>query len=326
MPHLELAVAVPSFIGSLTSCLATTIFGVLYFIYPPERHFRQALVVNLLLADWINSLNNTISGGIALSERHREDYFTAGAACTTNGWIGQFSVQAIDFNILIISITVLITVRKNRFQFQPSWLKTLSVCAIPWLFPLITSNIALGLHGYGPVSGNWCWIKKDRQDLRWGLTHGWRVAIFIVTVSIYTYVYIYLARHYRGVSSVGSQASERELHSSSEQELSRMGNSKEDDKKTLIQTTCAPASPNHNTTGRIKKTPDLRKMLLLNGYPLLYILLWLPGMANRVHEAATGWSPEWLVAMQSCTQFVGLGNAITYALNEQFRGRIRDRS
>lgn len=50
MTQLELAVAIPSFIGSLTSCLATTIFAVLYYLFPPERHFRQALVVNLLLA------------------------------------------------------------------------------------------------------------------------------------------------------------------------------------------------------------------------------------------------------------------------------------
>lgn len=57
-----------------------------------------------------------------------------------NGWIGQFSVQAIDFNILIISISVLITVRKNSFEFQPTWAKTLAVCAIPWILPLITSK------------------------------------------------------------------------------------------------------------------------------------------------------------------------------------------
>lgn len=47
-------------------------------------------------------------------------------------------------------------------------------------------------------------------------------------------------------------------------------------------------------------------MLLLNGYPLLYILLWLPGMGNRIHEAATGWSPGWLIAWQGASQ-VGWG-------------------
>lgn len=191
-----------------------------------------------------------------------------------NGWVGQFSVQAIDFNILIISITVLITVRKNRLEFEPTWKKTLAVCAVPWIFPLITSkqdcrnhlayglnvrtgNIALILHGYGPVSGNWCWIKKNRQDLRWALTHGWRVAIFIATVSIYTYVYIYLARSYRKASSVSSHSSNRRLASTSEQELCRMDTGTED-QKNATSTKCTPTPTGHNPNERAKRTPELR--------------------------------------------------------------------
>lgn len=50
MPALSLVVAVPTFICSLLSLMASCVFALFYILYPPERHFRQALVVNLLLA------------------------------------------------------------------------------------------------------------------------------------------------------------------------------------------------------------------------------------------------------------------------------------
>ena len=50
------------------------------------------------------------------------------------------------------------------------------------------------LHAYGPVSGNWCWIRADEPKLRYALTHGWRIAIFVATIGIYTYIYLHLKR------------------------------------------------------------------------------------------------------------------------------------
>lgn len=204
--------------------------------------------------------------------------FTRYLTCSfQNGWVGQFSVQAIDFNILIISIIVLITVRKNHFEFQPTLRRTLAVCAIPWVFPLITSkwyhpqpfsfarselktgSIVLGLDAYGPVSGNWCWIIASRQDLRWGLTHGWRVAIFIFTVANYTYVYIHLAKSYRNLTVDDSNSTDPELTSQSEHELCRVDTTAEERTSTTKfgKTTSrlekkAPYNP------RVRRTPELR--------------------------------------------------------------------
>lgn len=67
----------------------------------------------------------------------------------------------------------------------------------------------------------------------------------------------------------------------------------------------------------------LKKMLLLNGYPILYIILWIPGIGNRIAEGV-GSSPTWLKVLQASTQLVGLANAATYAYNEQLLGRIRE--
>ncbi|KFY31983.1 hypothetical protein V493_00618 [Pseudogymnoascus sp. VKM F-4281 (FW-2241)] len=69
---------------------------------------------------------------------------------------------------------------------------------------------------------------------------------------------------------------------------------------------------------RMLAPPNLKKMLLLNGYPIAYIILWIPGIANRLVESL-GTSPRWLEALQSSTQFIGLANALTYGLSEQKR-------
>ena len=69
---------------------------------------------------------------------------------------------------------------------------------------------------------------------------------------------------------------------------------------------------------RMPAAPNVKKMLLMNGYPLAYIILWIPGIANRLAESI-GQSPRWLNALQACTQYIGLINALTYGMSEQMR-------
>lgn len=71
-------------------------------------------------------------------------------------------------------------------------------------------------------------------------------------------------------------------------------------------------------TSRMPAAPNVRKMLLMNGYPLAYIILWIPGIANRLAESV-GKSPRWLNALQASTQYIGLINAVTYGMSEQMR-------
>jgi hypothetical protein len=66
---------------------------------------------------------------------------------------------------------------------------------------------------------------------------------------------------------------------------------------------------------------EIKKMLLLNAYPMLYIILWTPGIINRLMEAA-GHKSRVLTIMQCTTQFVGLANAITYGFNEHLRKSV----
>lgn len=48
--NLDLAIAVPTFIGSLLSFVATSAAIVMHIVNPPKRHFRHALIINLLVA------------------------------------------------------------------------------------------------------------------------------------------------------------------------------------------------------------------------------------------------------------------------------------
>lgn len=87
--------------GSSLSLLATFLVLLTFAIYHREqRTFRHALVFNLTLAEFINSLNATLSGSYFLVTKK----LTPGTLCSVNGWIGQVSVQAGDFSMFAIAV------------------------------------------------------------------------------------------------------------------------------------------------------------------------------------------------------------------------------
>lgn len=236
---------------------------------------------------------------------------------------------------------------------------------------------------YGHVSGNWCWILPDPR-FRYGLTHGWRIAIFIATIGIYTAIYIHLKRVFNrirmsnatsetkskdrenagpsssrwarpiGGKSAAQQQQQgeesqgipmrptnvkfnqgRELEdvnmedNASTQHLAAETQGATDEERGQIPPASVAKSKSgrnsirlSTTASRMPAPPNLKRMLLMNGYPIAYIILWIPGMANRLVEVINGSSPVWLRALQASTQFVGVANAITYGLNEQARGRL----
>lgn len=280
---------------------------------------------------------------------------------------------------------------------------------------------------YGHVSGNWCWILPDAR-FRYGLTHGWRMAIFVVTIAIYTVIYVHLKRVFNKIrlSNTLSATTETSEATDSDIKLDKLDNEKKKKKKkkrkdqdygsgnagrkwrisapmpqenfhtgginssppastpirapaevkfsmedgalarpyagygnahtsdeesflppaasmsahgNAMTTTTVTGPRRGGTAGGFGKAgrrsarisappmpapPNLKRMLLMNGYPIAYIILWIPGMVNRLVEVVHGSSPVWLRALQASTQFVGLANAVTYGLNEQARGRWSD--
>ena len=60
----------------------------------------------------------------------------------------------------------------------------------------------------------------------------------------------------------------------------------------------------------------------MNAYPIFYVILSIPGIANRLVEAWGGTS-KILQLMQASIQYVGLANAITYGWNERIWCSLR---
>lgn len=168
-----------------------------YLLYKSEitcRHWTVKLTF-FPNAEFINTLNNSISGFIYV----RTKKLSPGPACTANGFIGQLTVQAVDFTILAIVLVTLLTITRKTYLPDVSiWAKAL-ICASTWIVPIITSIVAVSLNVMTPVSGNWCWITAKRPDLRYSLTHGWRIGIIFLTVLLYAYIWWFVHRHFKAL-------------------------------------------------------------------------------------------------------------------------------
>ncbi|KAJ4328979.1 hypothetical protein N0V84_000550 [Fusarium piperis] len=69
---------------------------------------------------------------------------------------------------------------------------------------------------------------------------------------------------------------------------------------------------------------EIKRMMLLNGYPFMYVLLWMPGLINRLIEASGNTtSKTTIAALQISTQYIGLANALTYGFNHHLRDRLK---
>ncbi|KAJ5056906.1 G protein-coupled glucose receptor regulating Gpa2-domain-containing protein [Bipolaris maydis] len=392
------SVAVPTLVGSLCSAVATSCVLVCYVIYADQqRSFRHVLVLNLALAEFINSVNNSVSGIWVVAHQHD---LSDGVACSLNGWVGQWSVQAADFSILAIAIVTLLTITRKTYMPNVSTLKKVLICSSCWIMPTISSCTVLGLNQFTPVSGNWCWISAKRTDLRYGLAHGWRFAIIFITIGIYVYIWIYMKRHFSALhaSSMGKSTDPAssvmrrkfrrddafQLKSESEVELHKINveyryevkhaksgsvgkaqfapspvKAAKDDSIQSDATSKAPSpngspyahpavdaerdieaartetaiagtqGPPTNVTGTLYNgvsgrnvEKEIQRMLLLNAYPILYIILWAPGMINRLVEAS-GHTSQTLTILQCSTQFIGLANALTYGFNEHLKKMVK---
>jgi len=209
-----------------------------------------------------------------------------------------------------------------------------------------------------------CWIEAKPVYLRYVLTHGWRFLFIIIEISLYIYLNIYLRRHYRAMSQavpppggMGSRSTQTEPRQESSSSPPYLTNTDPGEKSTLKSTATASVySPNpsqKSTTGLLPQNKSrstfwsrltglrgtskttgafsadvqyqaIQRALLLNAYPLAYIILWIPGIANRLIEA-TGHVSTVTQFLQATTQLVGLANALTYGWNEKVAIQLRKR-
>ncbi|KAF4416067.1 hypothetical protein CGGC5_v013090 [Colletotrichum fructicola Nara gc5] len=357
-------VASLTLMGSSLSFLTT--FGALISIglqRTRRRSLRHILILNLMVAEFINSAKNTVSGIIYIKDQGLQ----RGTACVLNSVIGQLSVQASDFSILAIAIATLLVVKQKTSMAEGTFRERISICFCVWLVPIATSVAAAGIGVVGPVSGNWCWITWDRPDLRFALTYVWRLWIMFATVFIYAYVWWYLGRRLRPAAMApdslgwtGGSTSTASLLAARQTTTNRLGvdwprpqtaatggrhpprtrqpltynlpplptdatafhvtrclikdsnsrsmpsrcNSRSwgDDcpadcrsssrrdvgtgNEVVLPNITAAATAHHSIDEQSRRLERrIKRMMFLNSYPILYILLWIPGLVNRVMEA-----------------------------------------
>ncbi|KAJ8457311.1 hypothetical protein ONZ45_g18360 [Pleurotus djamor] len=386
--------SVLNFTGGILSALGSGFIILCYLALPLRKHFRHVLILNLAVADFINSVNNSASGSLILITKRP---LSPTPACVFNGLVGQVTVQAADCAILAIAIVTVYTITKTSSSQLVSgewgWRKIVGVTSAIWFLPFMTGFIALGKKWYAPVSGNWCWLVDEPVYLRYALTHAWRYLFMLLEIIMYTFLHFFLRRHFRRlanpiVSQVptsshnmntntiplspvefarqpntfnttdhihvdvdidvdvdvdGKIESKKQPRRPSSASYIDFSDDSSPSKPSFLSPSITPIPPSitpppsasqaslkHIFAHRPKTQKSstnpreraIHRVLLLNAYPLLYIILWIPGLANRIVEA-TGNTSRVTQVMQASTQFVGLANALTYGWNERIWHQLK---
>ncbi|KAK9727463.1 hypothetical protein K7432_001796 [Basidiobolus ranarum] len=347
-----------SLVGSSISTIASLLLILCYVCLPSCRTYRHRLILSLSIADFLNSLNNTVSG-IQLG---KEGVIHPGTFCSINGFVGQVTVQAQDFSTLLIAVVTYSAISKplewlhalNFLQVYEPWLY---ICV--WGFSLTTALIGQFTVGYVPVSGNWCWLPPHPAWVRYALTHGFRFAIIPLVFFFYIRLYlilkktslsqnssdqtyandssthggIELASNYQEFYAEPSLRSEVTDTNMSEVSRHIEANSNHEPKFTTLMIKFglkkSPKSPGKTgADGLPMKRPSsnekriTRVMLKMCLYPVVYTICWIPGILNRMIEIS-GDSNRILTVMQASSQFIGLCDAIMYGLTENLKEEIR---
>lgn len=257
-------------------------------------------------------------------------------------------MQAADFSVLAIAITTLLTVHFNTWVLKSSRYEQYLVCAATWLIPLATATIALATDNYAPVSGNWCWIRRDPTYLRYVLGHGFRFAIFVAVIAIYSSIFASvrgrLARRRASAALNPRYSFSMYAEDAADVNVSMIHDELVRGKVTMPtqvrEAVTRSSSARNKETGleaaqdakldaqrrlgvkpRIRVMPssgldrDMKHWLMLSLFPLAYIVVWLPGIANRFVEMF-GYELDALTAVQATTQLTGLVNSLVYGFRE----------
>ncbi|KAK0439980.1 G protein-coupled glucose receptor regulating Gpa2-domain-containing protein [Desarmillaria tabescens] len=348
LDKFELVLALTNFVGSVLSAIGSGFIILCYAFLPVKRHYRHLLILNLAIADFINGMNNGISGAVILATGP----LTRSRACIANGFIGRLSVQATDTSIWAIAIVTVVIVTASYESWLGDSKKDIKwfvaiVCACAWVMPLITSFVALGKGYYTNVSGNWCWLTSEPTYLRYVLTHAWRFLFTFIEIGLYAYLYIHLRRRITSMTvtsprtallpqtNLSQDARTAPLSIDAVRMQAHMIRTQHHEcRNSIVDISVQLPIPSAATTTisrpstLITSPPEDRykhisKILLLNAYPIAYVVLWIPGLCNRLVEAS-GHSSRVLQITQASTQFIGFANALTYGWNENVARSMRE--
>lgn len=78
------------------------------------------------------------------------------------------------------------------------------ICSLIWTIPLVTSLTALIMGALGPAGTNWCDITAVRPVLRYALVNGWRLAIMLLAMCFYIFIWCFVHQNYSFFSATAS--------------------------------------------------------------------------------------------------------------------------
>ncbi len=167
---LDLAVAIPTLVGSILSMFAAGFIFLCYIILPPKRHFRHILILNLAFAGEFTIVSR--AGALQMNcyrlfQRSKQQHFWNlrfstrihtcwhSLLCERVDWAmdssgmlywkffyerDAYRWQATDFVILFISIATVVTLRKSNYKANTHWSAKVLVTMGIWVVPTITST------------------------------------------------------------------------------------------------------------------------------------------------------------------------------------------
>jgi hypothetical protein len=148
---------------SISSCILTLIALLALYLLLDRKEFtiRTRLIFNLLFSEFLNSLNNSISGIYALFQP-----LESGVLCSLNGFFGQLTVQASDLSALVIAIVTFLVLRTDSSHsfdhiMQVLDANTFWILLSIWFYPVITAITGFYTVQYGPYRTNYCWFLAE---------------------------------------------------------------------------------------------------------------------------------------------------------------------
>ncbi|KAK8134259.1 hypothetical protein PG984_006271 [Apiospora sp. TS-2023a] len=333
-------VAGPTLVLSLLSSLATGLVLMVWLSSAAKpavkgaaenNELREALVLNLMISGFL-----VVCVG---DKSHHFAYSYIERAALQPEWLDRPGFSPV--------LVTLMTFNYHTWPMRVSNLVKFGVCLSIWIIPLTT---ALALNEMEPASGNWCWIAGDPPYLRYVLGHGWRLAIFALIVVIYLYIFIKVVLRVRTRKRTNSRSAQLGRPEIKEISLptATIVSAKDlefqlDTEMSTIETpsreefAIRPSNPRTNSersvADSVKSTggsrqhhfdTELRHWLVLSIYPATYMLVWIPGLANRIVELQ-GDKSQLLSVLQATTQLTGFINALCYGFKE-LHGRVQKKA
>jgi hypothetical protein len=241
--QMNLAVAItPKFSATLSMLGVSVIIFRFFRLKPAARNTYQRLLVAMSFMNFFGSL------GFFIGQWSFPTPITAppGSLCIWQGWDLQINSAVFWYNGCLATNFLL----RIKYEYHEHDVLRLEPAfhLVAWLYPVVTSFIALGFGMYGPA-GPWCWITTSFDWARWAFFY-----VGLWTIMIYTtIVMIVIAKKVQ-----------------------------ESDRRTRANLSLGGGTGNAKSR-RYSKTREVSLQAIF--YVLSFLLTWVFGTANRIQNA-----------------------------------------